>query len=77
MAIRELRIEPAFLLLMLQAVQAKPPLPGESRVTDVALDHHGQGDHRGTPPVIVLQIESGEFDPSDAGRPLLPMSFTR
>jgi hypothetical protein len=77
MAIREMRIEPDALLLIFQAARGEPSLPRESRVTDVALDHHGQGDHRGRPPTIVLQIESGDFDPSDAGRPLLPMSFTR
>jgi hypothetical protein len=78
MAIRELRIDPSLLLeLLKQTPMAPAALPLTTRITDVALDHGHTATHRDRPPVIVLQIESGEFSPEDAGRPLLPMSFKR
>lgn len=79
MSVRELRVSPEVLALMGSGkfeVTANP-LPADAEVTDVALDHHGQGDHCGTAPTIVLQITSDEFTPEEAGRPLLPMTFRR
>jgi hypothetical protein len=75
--IRELRITADALLEVLSVAKGEPPLPGDARVTDVALDHHHKDSHRGEPPTIVLQVSSNEFGPENAGRPLLPMSFRR
>lgn len=78
MAIREIRINPQHLAELLKVAPMAPQaLPKDAQVTDVALDHGHTGTHRGAPPVIVLQVNSSEFTPEDAGRPLLPMSFTR
>lgn len=72
MAIRELRITPDTLLAIIESAKAETSLPKDVRVTDVALEHGHTATHRDRPPIIVLQIESSEFSPDDAGRPLLP-----
>jgi hypothetical protein len=80
MSIRELRVPVEVIIAALcenQPPVVKLKLPPDARVTDVALDHHGKGDHRGEAPTVVLQISSGEFSPEDASRPILPMSFRR
>jgi hypothetical protein len=77
MTIRELRITPELLLALIGAAKSEPRLPHDSHVTDVALDHGHTPTHRDRPPVIVLQIQSGEFSPEDDGRPLLPGPFKR
>jgi hypothetical protein len=76
MAIRELRIEPGAWLLILQAAKGEPALPKDAHITDVALDHGHTATHRDRPPVIVLQIESGEFSP-ELPVQYGPMSFKR
>ena len=77
MAIRELRIDPDCVLLLLIAANGTPPLPSDAKVTDVALDHGHTATHRDRPPTMVLQISSGEFGPQESSGPLPPMSFKR
>lgn len=74
MSIRELRINPTVVLVALtnQALITELKLPPDARITDVALEHGHTATHRDRPPIIVLQIESSEFSPEDASRPLLP-----
>jgi hypothetical protein len=61
MTIRELRIEPDALLLIIESAKGEPALPKDTRITDVALDHGHTATHRDRPPTIVLQISSSEF----------------
>jgi hypothetical protein len=72
MPIRELRINPTVVLVALtnQALITELKLPPDAHVTDVALEHGHTATHRDRPPIIILQIESSEFRPEDAGRPL-------
>jgi len=77
MAIRELRITPEALLAIIESAKGETALPSDGRITDVALDHGHTATHRDRPPVIVLQIQSSEWEPQDAGRPLLPGPFKR
>lgn len=80
MIIRELRVPAEVIMAALCSGQppvVKLDLPPDAQVSDIALDHGHTATHRDRPPTIVLQITSSEFSPEDAGRPLLPMSFTR
>jgi len=75
MPTRELRVPVEVIIAALCSNQ--PPvvrlnLPPDAQVTDVALDHGPTATHRDRPPTIVLQVTSGEFNPEDDGRPLLP-----
>lgn len=80
MAIRELRITPEALVAIIESAKGEPALPKDARFTDVALDHGHTATHRDRPPIIVLQIESSEWEPEAEGadrHPLPPMSFKR
>jgi hypothetical protein len=80
MAIRLLKLEPGALLLILESAKGEPALPQDARITDVALDHGHTATHRDRPPIIVLQIQSSEWEPEPEGadRPSLPpMYFKR
>jgi hypothetical protein len=77
MTIRKLRITPEALLAIIESAKDETALPSTTRITDVALEHGHTATHRDRPPTIVLQIQSREFRPEDAGRPLELMSFKR